>query len=508
MSPRARFFQLLRKTVFVAVGGFSLTCLTLLPTQKLLGQENAPKYLTIATKLKEESEIKVKRKAKDVARAAKTGNDVAPIKIFYQEYLVPRLTVQNPEVINETRVEILADMSGVSANRELQKAYNSLLLQFAQNLITKKEYSPSTRINAAVLVGRMNSVVTRSSVVPEPSVQALLINLVDSSGLEGLSSSAMSSLLRHLSTAPENMMSEANRRLLLTKLKAFMEAPKPPARSQAAADYLKGQMLECLTLLSKIEPDKDISKEATAFLTPVLVKLLSENTSEWLLETACLSFGSIKPVNLTPEDLAKLEVGIAKFARASMTSWKKRILMSTSSGGVTGGLGSGGMGPGMGMGPGSAAGGGEDGEGGLMGGGGSGNRAGSGSQARPARQEKPKELINARRIAHQRFERIHFALNGVFIAAKKEPSVVKPTIPSGLLPLLTDEAKKEKLKSLIEKIEAFQSDLNEEKVVDLSSLVTAVGKSSKELRLICIDISGEKKPEEVVAEDSSDPFSK
>jgi hypothetical protein len=114
--------------------------------------------------------------------------------------------------------------------------------------------------------------------------------------------------------------------------------------------------------------------------------------------------------------------------------------------------------------------------------------------------------VNARRIAHQRFERIHFALNGAYGAPKKEQPGVKTPEPSGLFVLLTDEAKKEKVKSLIEKIEAFQSDLNDEKIVDLSTLTMKVGKSSKELRLICVDISGEKKPEEVVEEGSDDPF--
>jgi len=114
--------------------------------------------------------------------------------------------------------------------------------------------------------------------------------------------------------------------------------------------------------------------------------------------------------------------------------------------------------------------------------------------------------VNARRIAHQRFERIHFALNGAYGAPKKEQPGVKTPEPSGLFSLLTDEGKKEKIKSLMEKIEAFQSDLNDDKIVDLSTLTMKVGKSSKELRLICVDISGEKKPEEVVEEASSDPF--
>ena len=524
MSPRARFSHLLRNTTY----GVSLAFATLVGTpdgiRPAWAQENAPKYRSLEVKLKDEAAIKEKRKEKDVARAIKTDKfDIAAIDAFYKDYLIPRLTSLNPEVINVTRSEIQFDIAAVEGNKDLLKAYNTLLIRYASGLMSRKEYSPATRINAAILLGRLNSVVTKSGPVPESAVQGLLINLVDPNELEGLSSSAMNSLRRHLMVPAENTMSEANRIALVGKLKAFMEAPVPPNRNSEAQDYLQGQMIECLTLIAKIEPGKGPSKQATEYLTPVLVKLLSEETSEWLLESVCLSLGTIKPVNLTPEDLAKIEVGIAKFARTSMTSWKKRILMSTALAAGTGmgssGMGMmggpGGAGPGSG-GPGSGAGGGGDddkGEGGSSGfgghsgsGGPGGGSGGPGGQARPPRQEKPKEVVNARRIAHQRFERIHFALNGAYGAPKKEQPGVKTPEPSGLLPLLTDEGKKEKIKSLIEKIEAFQSDLSDDKIVDLSTLTMKVGKSSKELRLICVDISGEKKPEVVVDEASSDPF--
>ena len=526
MSPRARFSHLLRNTAF----GVALIFTTCVGTpdgiQHAWGQENPPKPRTMEPKLKEEAAIKEKRKEKDAARAIKTDKfDVAPIEAFYKDYLIPRLTSLNPEVINVTRSEIQFDIAAVEGNKDLLKAYNTMLIRYASSLMNRKEYSPATRINAAVLLGRLNSVVIKSGPVPEAAVQGLLINLVDPNELEGLSSSAMSSLRRHLMTLPENTMSEANRIALIGKLKAFMDAPVPTTRTSEAQDYLKSQMIDCLTLIAKIEPGKEPSKQATEFLTPVLVKLLSEGTSEWLMETVCLSFGTIKPVNLTPEDLAKIEVGMAKFARTSMTSWKKRILMSTSlatgagsgmgsmggmggPGGLGGGLG-GGSSPGSGGDDGNEGGsgrGGSGGPGGPGGSGGPGGPGGSGGATRPPRQEKPKEVVNARRIAHQRFERIHFALNGAYGAPKKEQPGVKTPEPSGLFVLLTDEAKKEKVKSLIEKIEAFQSDLNDEKIVDLSTLTMKVGKSSKELRLICVDISGEKKPEEVVEEGSDDPF--
>ena len=521
MSPRARFFHLLCKSISVAGLVFAVTACVLGPTQQAIGQDNAPKYKSIDIKLKEEAAIKEKRKEKDVAKRIKTDKfDIAPIELFYKEYLIPRLTVLSPEVINATRSEIQYDMAAVEGNKDLLKAYNTFFIKYAGNLMNRKEYSPSTRINAAVLLGRLNSAVNKSGSIPDAAAQALLINLVDSNELEGLSSSAVSSLRRHLRTPPENMMSEANRKLLLGKLKAFIEAPTPSTRTAVANDYLKGQIIDCLTLIAKIEPGKEPSKQATEYLSPLLVKMLSEETSEWLLESVCLSFGSIKPVNLTPEDLAKVEAGIAKFAKTSMTSWKKRILMSTTTAGGAGGMGmgSGGMGMGsggMGMGSGGmgsgggTAGGDEDaggGQGAPGGRGGSAGPGGPGAQPRPVRPEKPKEVVNARRIAHQRFERIHCALDGAYVASKKDQAGTTAPEPAGLLPLLTEQEKIDKIKSLIEKIEAFQSDLNDEKIIDLTTLTAKVGKSSKELRLICVDISGEKKPEVVVDEGSNDPF--
>ncbi|MEQ1830728.1 MAG: hypothetical protein ABL921_32555, partial [Pirellula sp.] len=50
---------------------------------------------------------------------------------------------------------------------------------------------------------------------------------------------------------------------------------------------------------------------------------------------------------------------------------------------------------------------------------------------------------------------------------------------------------KENIKKLIEKIEAFQTELNDEKIADLGSLTTLTGKSMKGLREICVEIMGE-----------------
>ena len=260
-----------------------------------------------------------------------------------------------------------------------------------------------------------------------------------------------------------------------------------------------------MTIIAKLDPDKESGKLATAALSPALVKIMGAQESEWLVEKALLSFGMITPVNLTPEDVAVVEKAIAKFVKQSLMDWKKRITDSGGSGGSMGQSGYGGAGMMGGMG----------GMGGMSGEGGDGGYGMPGapnSNKKPnAFDKQPKEVKNARRIAHQRFERIHCALNSEFLAPKPVGADSKERVPlaqKALLALISDnEKEKEKVTELIMKIEQFQKDLNDEKVIDLNALSMSVNKSIRDIRVVCELILAEAK-EEISAEAEVDVFSK
>jgi len=277
-------------------------------------------------------------------------------------------------------------------------------------------------------------------------------------------------------------------------------------RDPDAHHYLLEQVIECLTIIAMLDPDKESGKLATAALTPALVKIMGAQESEWLVEKALLSFGLITPVNLTPEDIAVVEKAIAKFVKQSLKDWKKRIAVSGGSMGSSGGYSGGTMG-GM-SGEGSS----ESGYGGYGGSGGSGMPGMQNSNKKPnAFDKQPKEVKNARRIAHQRFERIHCALNSEFLAPKPLVADSKERVPlaqKALLALISDnEKEKEKVTELIMKIEQFQKDLNDDKVIDLNALSMSVNKSIRDIRIVCDLILAEAK-EESTAEAEVDVFGK
>ena len=500
------------------------------------------------------NEVQTKAKEKNAARAGKTEkSDLTALDVYYNDYLIPLLTHGAAEAINPARKEILEDIETIEKNKELSAKFNQKFIAQMRELALKgtdgKVYSPQTRLNAAVLLGRLNESVTNNGVgKPEVRVQGVLKDLLEQKENDGLTSVALSTLLRHLKA---NVVSEDAKTKFVQIIQQHLTAPAPLTRTPDTQNYLTEQVIECLTEIAKpdaekkIDPEKGAAKLAATALSPALVKIIDAQESEWLVESALLSLGSIKTVGLTPEDAATLEKAIAKFTRKSMKDWRKRITnsgasvgsfggsMGGESGGPPGGGGYSGGPPGGGY-SGGPPGGGYGGGGGgknSRGGGGGGGKGGKGEggggegmggmpgaggnqKKKNPFEEQPVEVRNARRIAHQRFERIHFALNGAFNdgtgGVRKAASATQPTTPpatnteeKALLALIsTDPKEKVHVVSLISKIEQFQRDLNSEKIFDLNSLSMTVRKSRGEIQVACDTITGDK-PEEVV-EDTED----
>ncbi len=466
------------------------------------GPPPASEFKRREAKIKEGGE---KAKEKNRAKNSKEKADLAPIEEYYRDYLIPLLTQEAPESVNAARRELLEDIEAIEKNKDLLAKFNAYFLREMRELALKgadgKVYASPTRIDAAVLIGRLNT----DGLKPFVGVHPTLLEMIDQKENDGLISSALFALSRHLRAT--GTVSERGRVLFTQKLQQILSTPAPLARDVDAHHFLLQQVIECLTEIAKTDTDKESSKLAAAALSPALLKIIDEQKSEWLVEIALVSFGSFKNVNLTADDAVTLEKAIAKFAKQSLKDWKKRI--ANSAGAVGGGMagmggpgmgGSGGPGIGGSGGPGGRGGGGSsDGEGGSSGGGGVSGGGAAAPRARRPFEDQPKEVKNARRIAHQRFERIHMALNGTPLnfAFQKKPITPTPVAGAvveekGLLSFIP-AAEKEKVASLLANIDLFQKELNDEKVADLGSLTLAVAKSVKKLRADCDLILGETK---------------
>jgi uncharacterized membrane protein YgcG len=510
MRRRTYFGLVVQSFLF---GAFALFLTTYVGENKSIAQgpPPAPDFKRKEVKLKEK-EAGEKAKEKNRAKNLKEKADLAPIEEYYRDYLIPLLTQEAPESVNAARKEFFEDIEAIEKNKELLAKFNPYFLKEMRELAMKgadgKVYASPTRIDAAVLIGRLKT----DGAKPFTGVHPTLLEMIDQKENDGLISSALFTLYSHLRSP--GTVSEKGRVLFTQKLQQILTTPAPLTRDTEAHNYLLQQVIECLTEIAKSEPDKEPSKLAAAALSPALLKIIDEQKSEWLVEIALASFGTFKTVNLTEDDAVTLEKAIAKFAKQSLKDWKKRIVSSTG-GAAAGGMG---MGPG-GMGGSSLGSGGPGGKG-SMGLGGSSDGEGGGSmpggatgapRTRRPFEDQPKEVKNARRIAHQRFERIHMALNGSplnFVFQKKTvtttPVPGAAVVEKGLLSLIP-AAEKEKLDSLLSSVDLFQKELNDDKVSDLASLTLAVAKSVKKIRAASDLILGETKEVVITDEDNLVP---
>ncbi len=458
----------------------------------------APAFKEKAIMLKSDKEISEKSREKNKAINGKTEKlDLAPLDEYYRDFLIPLLTQSSPDLVNMARRQILEDLEAVEKNKELRAKFNSSFIAQMRELSGKdkdgKTFAPQTRINAAILLGRLNSeVATNGAAKPEKLVQQSLLEFIEQKENDGLTSCGLNALVRHIRAG---QVSEVGLNKFVSILQSQMTSPAPVNRDPDAHNYLTEQVILCLTEIAKLDSDKGPGKLAETALAPALLKIIDEQKSEWLVETALLSFGTIKTVSLTPEEVITLEKAIATFVKQSIKDWRKRI---TNSAGLMGG-GSGYPGGGMGE---MSSSGGPAMDGGDGGGYGPAMGGTKPNQKKNPAEELPKEVKNARRIAHQRFERIHVALNG----APRKPinaQAASSNVDKGLVTVVSAE-EKDKVTGLLAKVELFQEELNDHSIKDLTSLTIAVTKSVKELRAACDLILGEKKS--TVAETEEDAF--
>jgi hypothetical protein len=472
------------------------------------------KFTVDAVKLSDDKARSAKEKEKN-AELRGDKADLTALTEYYAGYVIPKLTEAVPAELNTRRREIEADLELISKNKNkaVRDSFNKKLNQLFTEVTKNKAYDPTTRITSMIVLTQLvREPAGKNPPVPDPDVLNELYRVLDPKKLsnpnerelDAMLYIAIKSLERYLRAQPTNPADgfpDNKQKAFVSRIAEHMTVQPPVPRLLEGHQKMMEQALQTMTLFatkSKGETQKLASETVLKFIVAVFN---DDRSSEWLKEVACACLGQISPATLTPEEITKLENEIAKFAIQSLKDWRVKIAMSGSlamSGGMGGMGGMGSMGGEGGYG--SEGGMGMGGEGGYGGEGGMGGLGGMGGQPR-ANANVPPEVRNAKRIIHQRLERIHLALNG-FPRKYPDANPLAKNPPKGLITLVSD-TEKPKVQEAIEKLDKLQTDLSGQ-FGDLTSLSNGVRLNLREFRLACVEISGEAK--EKVEDDAFNPL--
>lgn len=502
----------LRTIGFVAaVGVVALVSWCSPPALYAQGAPAKGKFTVEPVKLSDDKARSAKEKEKtNELRGDKA--DLTAMTEYYGGYVIPKLTEAVPTEINARRREIESDLELISKNKSkaVRDSFNKKTYELFSAVAKNKAYDPITRITSMIVLTQLvREPAGKNPPVPEPDVLNDLYRILDPKKLsnpderelDAVLYIAIKSLERYLRAQPTNPADgfpDNKQRAFVARIAEHMTVTPPVPRLLEGHQKMMEQALQTMTMFatkSKGETQKLASGSVLKFIVAVFN---DERSSEWLKEVACACLGQITPSTLTPEETTKLENEISKFAISSLKDWRVKIAMSGSLASA-GGMGMGGMG-GMlgGDGYGSE---GMGGEGGFGGEGGMGGMGGMGGQPK-ANVNLPPEVRNAKRIIHQRLERIHLALNG-FPRKYPDSNPLAKSPPKGLITLVSDD-EKPKVQEAIEKLDKLQVDLSGQ-YADLGSLSNGVRVNLREFRLACVEISGEAK--EKAENDALNPFS-
>lgn len=493
-SPRK---QQLRKLTRFALLSCLFQCGVVAPLA--LGQDG--RYTTFAPKITENSEKSSAGREKTAEVKSASGSTAAITK-FYRDYAIPTITLAQPT--NQRIFELTSirrtfedDLDSLSrAPKSFRAAYNKVLLTELEKVIKEPNCHPSARV---ICFGMAMQLYTEPASAQGPALPSRsLLPLIaaalrpeekmDASQLLALD--AVERFLLTKSTQADEILTEAAKAQLCTRIAALLTMEGPPHRVAKTHQYILERALRTLTTMaivgqSNANTAKDAStKNATEAVAKfVKIAIQDSRSTEWLKEGCCVSIGSLNypEGTFTPEEALLIQQEVAKFSIKSMKDWLNKVARSGGSGSGMGGYGSGygsGMadssmmsssemsGPGYGM---------------------------SGFGNSPANQsnvsKQPTEVKNARRMLNQRLERLHLAFYGTPVGDDKKVSEnpAKRGIAS-----FAPASEKYNLEHTIEKLREVQKSLNEDKILDLSSLTGYTNQPIREFGAACFEISGDR----------------
>ena len=330
---------------------FAVSMLTLISGTPLEAQEAPPskvipinaKFRDVSTenlsgdaRTKARSRNTQARKARNVARdAARDGissGNMAPVKEYFNGYVFPQMT--QPEQLKESGT--LRDTffrtflkSDVNENSR-KKLISEVILPAMKAIATGKDYSPSARLNAVALVGRLDesALVKNGTRVrpPRPSLAAfqfLSRQLNDASAPAWLKAAAVQGLVRHLQVdrAVNGQLLNAGQRDLLETFANNTLEGKNAGQADWSKDvdyWLKRRSVQLLGAIGRAG--------AGGRVIDRLVSIAGdEKQTEWMQLDAVKSLRAINFAGASEAQVSKVMVTVVEFLQRQLANQEKAI---------------------------------------------------------------------------------------------------------------------------------------------------------------------------------------
>ena len=337
--------------ILLGVAVSMLTLVLLIPSTPLQAQQAPPsKVIPINAKFRDVSTENLSgdaraaarrrnseaRKVRNVARnAAKDGissGNMAPVKEYFNGYVFPQMT--QPEQLKESgslrdtffRTFLKADVN--EGNRK--KLISEVILPAMQAIATGKDYSPSARLNAIALVGRLDeSALIRSGASvrpPRPSsaaFQFLSGQLNDASAPAWIKAAAIQGLVRHLqidAAVGGKLLNDGQRNLLETFANNTLDGKNAgQANWSKDLDYwLKRRSVQLLGAIGRSGAGGKVINR--------LVSIAGDaEQTEWMQLDAVKSLRTIDFTGASEAQVSKVMVTVVQYLQRQLAREEKTI---------------------------------------------------------------------------------------------------------------------------------------------------------------------------------------
>lgn len=390
-----------------------------------------------------------------------------------------------------------------------RKTAVTAVVGFANTIISGKQFSPASKINAMAMLAQLDDVPSDGASTPPRPATGAVGTLYSVSANEDapvyLRAIALYGLERHMAVYWNTWPDNIKKAVANTLVSVIGSEPKSKLDVMGNA-WLVRRAYECMGTI-RTAPPAIVKKAAERLADADELPSLRLSALEYLSRVDASKF---------PDEVKQVYViGTAHLLRSQLVDWYKgeddklKVLSSATSGGYGGYGGGMGGGPGGGMGGGGYGGegggmggygGGEGGsmggygggEGGSMGGYGGGEGGGYGGMGGGRQKPKPIDTQTwqtraARRLVNQITQTVHVALDGMPLAEENPSQAAGVPIVSAQL----SEEMNSKAVELVELINALQTAANDPSLVtDINSLLNQVETPIEEIMDHVLEIPG------------------
>lgn len=426
-------------------------------------------------------ETRVKQVHAVTKQFANSGQgNTASVNGYYAFYVPAKMTA--PDGIKHIS-ELMEEATTLLGRAELSNRTNvvrtlSEYLKVGMEKVAKGNHHPAARINAILMLSRLNSrpanLVTKAPPVPRADVLPILMAIYqDENNSDGIRAAALTGIHRQ-TVYGFPQIPQGDRDTIRNLSTELLDGAAPSGRSEKAHAYLQRYAVDMLDVLRPADDKQLATKLISISTTPEKPDLIALYAAERLASMSKDLEGQIeKPEDLlnswTKRVLAAYEAEVARVEGLDrpistvLQPPKPETFLSTDAsqrspmGGSTSGRGeedemAGGMSEMMELGSGPDLGERDESdemEMGLMGGFGS-SMGGPVIQAEP----QPPEVRVSRSKINGVLQQVHLAVTG-------KAAIGKPRVPAGLLAAVSDAEKKKEIEAWIEEMKPVVEELND-----------------------------------------------